>query len=156
MRYFLKIYTRLGDGFIWIIAILYLGLKMGWSEFFGSLTVSVISIVLSITLYWTIKLSIKRPRPFNAIDGVKAEVPPLDKYSFPSGHTMNNLSVGLVVGIQHPELIWATVGLPITWGFLRIYFGVHYFTDIIAGILLGTFCGWTAFAIAPKIEAFIL
>lgn len=152
VRAVLKFYTRLGDGFIWVIAIAYLVYKMGWSNFLDGLQVPMIAVALSIALYWAIKLSVKRPRPFNVMADVVAEVPPLDKYSFPSGHTMNNLGVGLVVGVQHPELLWVTVGLPITWGFLRIYFGVHYFTDIIGGILFGTLCGWGAFALAPYIS----
>lgn len=154
VRTFLKIYTRLGDGFIWVAAIAYLVYKMSWSGFIDGLPIPIVSVVFSIALYWAVKLSVRRPRPFQVMKDVRAEVPPLDKFSFPSGHTMNNLGVGLVIGVQHPELMVFTVGLPISWGFLRIYFGVHYFTDIMAGILLGTLCGWGAFAVFPYLEPY--
>ena len=95
------------------------------------------SLAVSLALYWLVKLSVKRVRPFSFFDHIDAEVPPLDKYSFPSGHTMNNLAVACTVFFLVPQVGWVMLLLPVTWGLLRIYFGVHWASDIVAGIFLG-------------------
>lgn len=134
---FLRFYTRLGDGYVWaLIAILIFA-------FYGPKYLAIVlfqvlpSVVASLALYWIVKLSTKRRRPFDAIREFKALVPPLDKYSFPSGHTMNNLAVATTVLLSVPAAGIVMMFLPLSWGFLRVYFGVHWLSDVIGGFLLG-------------------
>ena len=90
---FLKFYVRLGDGYIWALFIAFLIWRTSWQSFLPILWQALVSLAMSLLIYEGVKLSTKRPRPFAANPQIKAEVPPLDKYSFPSGHTMNNLAV---------------------------------------------------------------
>ena len=53
------------------------------------------SLVASLALYWTLKLSTKRPRPFVAIPEFKALVPPLDKYSLSAMRLSTLLAIEL-------------------------------------------------------------
>jgi undecaprenyl-diphosphatase len=76
-------------------------------------------------------------------------VPPLDKYSFPSGHTMNNLAVALTLALYFPRITAPALLLPVILGMLRVLFGVHYLSDIIGGSLLGVCAFWLARAIFP-------
>ena len=134
---FLKFYVRLGDGYIWGIFALVVFLHLGWSNFWPILVQALIAVAVSLALYEGVKLSTKRPRPFAANPQIKAEVPPLDKYSFPSGHTMNNLAVASTVFYCVPQYGWIMMLLPLTWGLLRVYFGVHWLTDVLCGFALG-------------------
>lgn len=133
----LRLYTRLGDGYVWALIVVLI-LAFYGPMFLAQVLAQVFpSLVASLALYWIVKLSTKRPRPFVAIPEFKALVPPLDKYSFPSGHTMNNLAIATTVLLAVPAAGAVMMALPLTWGFLRVYFGVHWLTDVIGGFVLG-------------------
>ena len=50
---------------------------------------------------------------------------------------MNNLAVASAVTFIVPQYGWVMLLLPLTWGLLRVYFGVHWLSDIVCGFLLG-------------------
>ncbi len=134
---FLTLYTRLGDGYAWALIVLLILIADG-PKFLALVLAQVLpSLVVSLGLYWLVKLSAKRKRPFDAIPEFKALVPPLDKFSFPSGHTMNNLAIAMTVLLSVPAAGLVMIGLPLTWGFLRVYFGVHWLSDVVGGFFLG-------------------
>lgn len=68
-------------------------------------------------------------------------------YSFPSGHSMINATICTMLGILAIKYIYdkkkkilclvICILLPIVIGFTRIYLGVHFFGDVLGGILLG-------------------
>jgi len=138
----LKFYTRLGDGYVWVLTILAIYFFYGKEILFHLIERAIYSILASLALYWILKLSVRRKRPFDLLKDVSANVPPLDKYSFPSGHTMNNLAVGFLVFTELPAIGWVMVAMPITWGLLRVYYGVHWLSDVIGGICLGFLSFW--------------
>ncbi len=133
----LEFYGRLGDGYIWAVFVLFIFWRVGFDNFLPILWQALMALAMSLVIYEVVKLNTKRPRPFAANPQIKAEVPPLDKYSFPSGHTMNNLAVASAVTFIVPQYGWVMLLLPLTWGLLRVYFGVHWLSDIICGFLLG-------------------
>lgn len=101
--------------------------------------VSAISIVLSFTAANLIlKPLIARTRPYEFIHGLDCIIEAQRDKSFPSGHATNALAVAWVMfrmldkkyGL--PALILAIV---ICW--TRLYVGVHYPTDVLAGMLIG-------------------
>lgn len=63
----LRRYTRLGDGYVWGVIVLWILWSMGWKPLLGVLLQVFPSLVMSLALYWLVKLSVKRRRPFEVI-----------------------------------------------------------------------------------------
>lgn len=88
-----------------------------------------------------VKDVIDRARPSLADPGVTALVATPDSPSFPSGHTCTAFAAAAAVGALCPRLRWPLFGLAALVGLSRIYLGVHYWLDVLAGAALGTAIG---------------
>jgi 4-amino-4-deoxy-L-arabinose transferase-like glycosyltransferase/membrane-associated phospholipid phosphatase len=87
----------------------------------------------------TLKHLIHRPRPFHVIPDV--HVPPgigrTDSGSMPSSHAANWFAATMVLFIYYRRSLWFMLPLALIVSFSRIYNGVHYPSDILAGAILG-------------------
>lgn len=57
--------------------------------------------------------------------------------SFPSAHAMNSATFGIGLGLAYPRLRTAGLGFAALIGYSRVYVGVHYPLDVLAGWLIG-------------------
>jgi undecaprenyl-diphosphatase len=138
---FAQALTFLGSiGFLTVLfAVLFaLFLATGWKRHAIWLTVAVGgSVVLDVSL----KLAFHRTRPAPFFGAVPMT------YSYPSGHALSSLCFyGALAGLSCVRiqsrvariLIWIATGVLVMGiGLSRIYLGVHYPTDVIAGYLAG-------------------
>lgn len=95
--------------------------------------------ISSMTINNIVKLIAQVPRPFadGKITTVREET--ATGYSFPSGHTqtISTWSTALAIQYKKPWLIaFAAVAIPAV-AFSRLYLGVHYPSDVVAGAILG-------------------
>lgn len=64
------------------------------------------------------------------------------EYGFISSHAANYFAIAtfvfLVLRKYYSKLIWYLLGIGILIGFSRIYLGVHYLSDVLAGFMVGT------------------
>ncbi len=141
--------VRSGDGWIWAVIACALWFLLPLGEVKHVVLNCAVTFAISLALYFPIKFGGRRLRPKESGLAVNPVVPPLDKYSFPSGHTMNNLAVALTWASYFPSLSLPAIGVPILLGTLRVLFGVHYLSDIIGGSLLGAFAFGLGQAIFP-------
>ena len=69
-------------------------------------------------------------------------------YSFPSGHTTAAAAFGFALFLlKNKKYSWAFLFIPVVMGFTRIYFGVHYFSDVLGAVLVGSVAATMAYFI---------
>lgn len=93
-----------------------------------------------------LKHLVGRPRPWLDVAGLIPLVGTSDPNSFPSGHTCAAFAAGLSWCKALPWK-WGrvlAVVLAVCMGLSRMYVGVHYPSDVLAGALVGAFCAWAA------------
>ncbi|MGO5053099.1 phosphatase PAP2 family protein [Lachnospiraceae bacterium LCP25S3_G4] len=139
--------THLGDkGWFWIAIsmVLLLCKKTRKVGFIAS-----VSLLLGflLTNVW-LKNFIERPRPFIQIDSLIPLISAPKDFSFPSGHTCSSFAVASVFYRMLPRKVGiCAIFLAILVGFSRLYLGVHYPTDVLAGAIVGVLSGYCAEAI---------
>jgi undecaprenyl-diphosphatase len=147
----LKAFVRMGDGWGWLVVTLALALLYPRERFLFLAGQGVLAAVFSVPLYWVLKATFRRTRPHALFKRIVPRVAPRDVYSFPSGHTMNNLAIGVALAVHIPWLWPFALAIPLATGLLRVLFGVHFVTDIAAGALLGMAAGLAAAAVYPSL-----
>ncbi len=95
-----------------------------------------------------LKPLISRPRPSHVLEGVRLLTGRGGRYGFPSSHAANMFSAWLVLALRYPSLKYALFAVPLAVAYSRVYVGVHYPLDVIAGAFLGLTIGAAVVALA--------
>ncbi len=144
---FMTFATMLGNGWLWLaIGLFALIADKPAERLFFQLA---LGIGLQLFLYLFIKHACSRRRPFELLEDVTCILRPGDRYSFPSGHTSAAFVVLATVGLFYSFLFLPLLFLAVLIGFSRIYLGVHYPTDVLAGAFLGVLCAEIARWLIP-------
>lgn len=79
-----------------------------------------------------------RPRPPIVDPAVHPLVDVPHSYAMPSGHATSAFAAAVAAGLVYPRLRWPLVALAALIALSRVWLGVHYPTDVLAGAALGT------------------
>jgi undecaprenyl-diphosphatase len=99
-----------------------------------------LSFALASGLNAVAKEVVDRGRPPGEI-GLEAVVGVPGSPSFPSGHAMTAFAVAGAIALLAPRLRWAVLGLATVIAVSRVYLGVHFWLDVLAGAAFGMAIG---------------
>jgi membrane-associated phospholipid phosphatase len=103
--------------------------------------IAAVSVGIGSLVVALVKETVDRPRPAHADPGIDTAVGTPGSPSFPSGHTATAFAAAAVVGAFYPRLRWPLYALAALVGMSRIYLGVHFALDVVAGAILGLSIG---------------
>lgn len=96
-----------------------------------------VTLAISQTITYVLKALLSRERPYNILKNLNTFDIILKDYSFPSGHTSASFAIATAIAFNMPKLSIFAFLIALTIGISRIYLGVHYPTDVAAGIIVG-------------------
>lgn len=147
--------TNLGEaGLFWIalaLLLLLLGKRSGWRATGGAMLCAMLLGLLLGEV--ALKNLVCRPRPFQEFPQyVQLLIPPPSGYSFPSGHSCSSFAAATAIFCRDRRWGAGALALAALIAFSRVFLFVHYPTDVLAGSLLGVFCGLGAVGLLQKLR----
>ena len=128
-----------------LLLLLFLGIKGGKR---GKITLLLLIIALSITdslCAQVLKPLFERIRPSHLdIEGISLLVSKGGKWSMPSNHAANMFALSVVLSYFYQKTSLAIYSLALLITFSRVYVGVHFPGDVIAGAFIGYITSWLA------------
>jgi undecaprenyl-diphosphatase len=152
VRQAFRFVSWLGDGWVWYALLLALPALHGLDGLDAALHAAATA-AICLALYKLIKNRAVRERPYITHSAIECASAPLDRYSFPSGHTLHAVCFTLVLTSYFPEWTSALVALSTLIALSRVILGLHYPTDVAAGAALGGGIGVGSLLLAQQVFA---
>ena len=128
--------SRLGDGVFWYALMGSLIVVYGFDALPAVLHMVVAGLIGTLVYKW-LKGATERPRPYQVCPTICCLTAPLDRFSFPSGHTLHAVVFSVVVTAYYPALGWLVWPFTAFVAASRLVLGLHYPSDVVIGALLG-------------------
>jgi len=137
IRSTLQAASRLGDGIAWYALIIALPIFYGRSAVRPAVVMAVTGIT-GLLIYAWLKRTCVRERPLITHRAtIIFPGAPLDRYSFPSGHTLHAVCFTWQAVAHYGGLGRILIPFACLVAASRVVLGLHYLTDVLAGALLG-------------------
>ena len=134
-----RAFSHLGAGAVWISV--YVFCLIFFRDHACRLILSLIlAELIGLSVIIILRYLVKRNRP--SANYRCFYLTPWNRYSFPSHHTFRAFVIAIIIGRSYPGLFSLLIIMAAFVGFSRIYLSKHYFSDVLAGLLL-------AMAVAP-------
>lgn len=136
------IMTFLSSPLPWFLGVFgvlgYLGYRRKWPGIWLLFQCVVLIGLLDAFNYYVLKEYFGRIRPCKTLEAVRIVKGCAGQMSFPSNHATNSMGAALLAFYYGPRFLgFSAIILAVLIGFSRIYLGVHYPFDILAGFFVG-------------------
>jgi len=147
IRLFFSVISRLGDGAFWYMLMIALALSGQQGARVAAQMAA--TGIIGLALYKQLKRRLVRERPYISHVAIRLGTAPLDRYSFPSGHTLHAVAFTLIATVNVPTL-WPILGpFALLVAASRVVLGLHYPTDVAAGAIIGATLATGSLALWP-------
>ena len=144
---FFRSISKLGDGGFWVVMAFGLVLILGREVLPWLLQIAVTG-TAGVLIYKLLKHYLVRERPYISHNAIQLGAAPLDRYSFPSGHTLHAVSFTLLFGHAEPLLLLICLPFAVLVALSRVILGLHYPSDVIVGAAIGLAIAQTSINLA--------
>lgn len=131
-----RVVSRLGDGVFWYTLMLAILAVQQGDGLMPVMHMAGAGLTGTLIYKW-LKFKTHRPRPFQVRQDVWVVGKPLDHFSFPSGHTLHAVVLGLIAMAYYPVLTILLVPFMVMVAMSRVILGLHYPSDVLAGAAIG-------------------
>ena len=111
--------------------------------------VAAASFLTSSALTVALKITVKRPRPYDTYPDLINNKVDESSYSFPSGHTSAAFATATSLSLAFPK--WYVIAPSFLYagavGYSRMYLGVHYPSDVLGGMVIGMGCSFLVYKV---------
>ncbi|WP_341534020.1 phosphatase PAP2 family protein [Sporosalibacterium faouarense] len=97
-----------------------------------------IALTATTVLVQILKKAVGRERPYNMLNNINTFGIEMKDYSFPSGHTAASFTIATMLYLNISHMMIPVLLLALMVGISRIYLAVHYPSDVVVGIILGS------------------
>lgn len=148
IRQWMLFASKGGDGWLWSVVglILYF---FGGPRRADALITGFESVVAAQLTFFILKRVIGRERPCASEPHCWSVLLPPDRFSFPSGHSITAFAIAFSLGLYYPALLVGLLFCAASVAASRVILGLHYLSDVLAGMLIGSAIGIAAFAWGP-------
>ncbi len=130
--------AHLGDSLLWLLVAPFVYL-FGSPAVRQTVLVAGGAVLVAVGLTSLIKYRLRRQRPHD-LGGFYSRSH--DLYSFPSGHATRMAAIAVVAGARHPHGAAAWYALALLVAACRVTVGIHYLSDVLAGLGIGFAVAW--------------
>ena len=100
-----------------------------------------LTLFFSVLLSFLLKIIVKRPRPVSVLPVLEKASHLIWNFSFPSFQAMLAFCAVPILSKEFPRIKWAWISFACLIAISRLYFGVHFLSDVLVGGALGYLLG---------------
>lgn len=150
LNFVMPLVSRLGGGELYfLVGFLLLFSKKRETKMLGIFLIA--GLTISYYIVGFLKVFTARPRPFIALTNVILLGPADKTPSFPSNHAVTAFMTAFLLASHFKKYILFYL-LAAAVAFSRVYIGVHYPSDILAGAVVGIVIGWLLVKISSSLR----
>ena len=135
-RVLFRCISMLGDGIAWYGLMAVLLLRYRNEAVIPVLHMIIVGVICTAG-YKLLKAHTSRPRPYQVHQSIQHFIAPLDRFSFPSGHTLHAVAFSLIAVAYYPALTLVLTVFSLLVAASRVVLGLHYPSDVVAGAGVG-------------------